>query len=99
MSIKCVYCGRFISHADMQTGEALFSFEPLSEFGPEVSEWTCRRCVLPPAQVGRNAERQDREDGLGPKDEHAVDAESGDAPSLPDLPDLPDPDETRRDAA
>ncbi len=32
------------------------------------------------AQVGRNAERQDRADGLGPKDEHAVGA--ADAPNL-----------------
>lgn len=34
------------------------------------------------ASVGRNAERQDRADGLGPKGEHAVAATSGETPNI-----------------
>lgn len=37
--------------------------------------------VQHPAQVGRNAKRQDAEERLGPKDEHAV--AEGDAPKIP----------------
>jgi hypothetical protein len=59
MTIKCVYCGRFISYADMETGEALFYFEPDSDRGSERNEWTCKRCVLPPRDSGSRAEHED----------------------------------------
>jgi hypothetical protein len=42
---KCVSCGQFVSYDSMQDGSALFYFEPDSHKGPEVSEWTCFRCV------------------------------------------------------
>jgi hypothetical protein len=38
------------------------------------------------ASVGRNAERQDRENGPGPKDEHAVTAKPADAQTHPGDP-------------
>lgn len=37
-------------------------------------------CWQRSASVGRNAERQDNEDWLGPEDEHAVAAKRTDAP-------------------
>lgn len=44
-AIPCTCCGKFMAYAEMDDGGgATFHFEPLSEFGPEVSEWTCRRC-------------------------------------------------------
>jgi hypothetical protein len=47
-AIKCVGCGKFISYDDMgEDGPARFQFEPLSEFGPEVSEWSCADCAEP----------------------------------------------------
>jgi hypothetical protein len=42
---KCVSCGQFVSYHAMQDGSARFYFEPDSHRGPEVSEWTCFRCV------------------------------------------------------
>lgn len=46
--VQCAGCGKFIPYDDMaEDGPARFHFEPLSEFGPEVSEWTCRQCVEP----------------------------------------------------
>ena len=43
--IPCDYCGKFMSYAEMEPGGgATFYFEPLNEFGPEVAEWTCKRC-------------------------------------------------------
>lgn len=39
--------------------------------------------TLAPAQVGRNAKRQDPSSGLGPQGEHAVGAEGDDAPTPP----------------
>jgi transcriptional regulator with XRE-family HTH domain len=44
--------------------------EPSVETYLRINRWMA--CT---AQVGRNAKRQDREDGLGPKDEHAVGCE------------------------
>lgn len=43
--IRCAECGRFISHADMQSGAARFDFTPDSHFGPEINEWTCPTCL------------------------------------------------------
>jgi hypothetical protein len=43
--IKCSGCGRFVPYSQMQDGSAHFYFEPDSHKGPEVSEWTCARCV------------------------------------------------------
>ena len=46
--VKCVGCGKFIPYDDTgEDGHARFHFEPLSEFGPEVSEWTCAQCAEP----------------------------------------------------
>lgn len=42
--IKCVQCGRFIAEEAMRNGTAKHHFEPLSEYGPEVSEWLCGEC-------------------------------------------------------
>jgi hypothetical protein len=43
-AIKCGGCGKFIPYEDCLDG-ARYEFEPLSEFGPERSEWICKRCV------------------------------------------------------
>ena len=43
-TVKCRWCGKFISYQDMDAGYAQFYFEPLNEYGPEVSEWTCKNC-------------------------------------------------------
>ena len=46
VAIKCVSCGCFIPFGEMvEGGGARHEFEPLSEFGPERSEWVCARCV------------------------------------------------------
>jgi hypothetical protein len=50
-TITCADCGRFISYADCLDG-ARFRFEPLSEFGPERSEWICKRCNETPREAG-----------------------------------------------
>jgi len=41
---KCNICGRFISMADMESGDAKHIFEPDNHFGPEISEWVCDEC-------------------------------------------------------
>jgi len=41
--LRCADCGKFIGHADLP--ESRHYFEPLNEYGAEVSEWTCPRCV------------------------------------------------------
>lgn len=41
--VKCVCCGKFISYAALDHSHEYF--EPLNEFGPEVSEWTCPSCL------------------------------------------------------
>jgi hypothetical protein len=43
--IKCAECGSFIGYREIDASEARHHFEPLSEFGPEVSEWICGRCI------------------------------------------------------
>lgn len=40
---KCVECGRWFSMNDYEEGH--FHFIPLNEFGPEESEWTCKKCA------------------------------------------------------
>ena len=43
--IKCAGCGKFLGYAEMEPGGgAKHEFEPLSEFGPEVSDWIRRKC-------------------------------------------------------
>lgn len=44
--INCSSCGRFIPHADMNSGAAKFYFEPDSHKGPEICEWTCATCAI-----------------------------------------------------
>lgn len=44
-TVRCSGCGVFISYADIESGAAVHRFEPLSEFGPEVSEWSCPKCA------------------------------------------------------
>ncbi len=44
--IKCAACGKFIPYSEMiDGGGARFTFEPDSHKGPEVSEWTCKKCA------------------------------------------------------
>jgi hypothetical protein len=43
--IKCSGCGQFIAYSAITAGEAGHRFEPLSEFGPEISEWFCAPCA------------------------------------------------------
>ena len=43
--VRCVSCGHYISNTEMRFGLARFKFEPLNEFGPEISEWECRNCA------------------------------------------------------
>jgi hypothetical protein len=43
--IKCVECGKFVPYNEMKDG-AIFYHEPDNEYGPEVNEWTCHRCIL-----------------------------------------------------
>ena len=40
---RCVECGQFI--ADKMLPACHLHFEPLNEFGPEVCEWHCWKCV------------------------------------------------------
>jgi hypothetical protein len=43
---RCCGCGHFLSYDEMaEGGGAHCDFTPLNEFGPEVIDWTCRRCV------------------------------------------------------
>jgi hypothetical protein len=43
---KCCSCGRFIGYDEMgEGGTASFYFEPDSDRGREISEWTCGACV------------------------------------------------------
>lgn len=46
--INCVECGKFISYSDKK---ATVYFEPDSDRGAEVVEWTCGECV----EAGRTA--------------------------------------------
>lgn len=41
-NIKCSECGRFISYEDLKISKV--EYTPLSEFGPEIIEWTCPNC-------------------------------------------------------
>lgn len=45
--IKCAECGKFIPYDDMVSvpPAAKFFFEPESEFGREICEWVCAKCV------------------------------------------------------
>jgi len=44
--VRCTDCGKFISYEELgPDGGAKFFFEPLNEFGPEISEWTCKQCI------------------------------------------------------
>ena len=55
MTIKCISCGQFIPHSSMKRGLASFHFEPSSDRGREVNEWTCYSCGL------RDSLRRDEE--------------------------------------
>lgn len=62
---KCAVCGQYISHEAISGGQAKHHFEPLSEFGPERSEWVCALCNQnarlrdPPALNSIGADRED----------------------------------------
>lgn len=43
--VRCVECGQFISLQSAIDGTAHHEFEPDNHFGPERSEWTCKRCA------------------------------------------------------
>ena len=55
MTEKCNQCGKFIPWSDIEGGLCAHEFEPLNEFGPEVSNWYCANCTI--------AERKEREGG------------------------------------
>lgn len=50
---KCVECGRYLGANDYVLG--LCDYEPLSEFGRERIEWTCRRCAAVPNKESGDA--------------------------------------------
>jgi hypothetical protein len=37
-SIKCIYCGKFISYIEIENNRTGFYFEPDNEFGGEIIE-------------------------------------------------------------
>lgn len=43
MSINCCGCGRFIAFRNLQ--KCRNYFEPDSDRGSEISEWTCQECL------------------------------------------------------
>lgn len=46
ISIKCASCGKFIPYKEMKDGGgAKYFYEPDSEYGHEISEWTCKACT------------------------------------------------------
>lgn len=62
--VKCEWCGKFISYADMGSGAASFHFEPDSHKGPEISEWTCASCETADHQsAGEASEAVSNADG------------------------------------
>lgn len=68
MNIQCAACGKFISYAAIDAGEAKFEFTPDSHFGPEESEWVHRACDsgrLPKGEdAGTAAECEASQSGL-----------------------------------
>lgn len=44
MTIKCASCGRFISYKDIKEKKATYYYEPESDRGHEIEEWTHKRC-------------------------------------------------------
>ena len=42
--MRCVDCGRFMGASSDGRAIGHMYYEPLSEYGPEVIEWTCRAC-------------------------------------------------------
>ena len=42
--VRCGDCGRFIPHADLGSGRALYHFTPDSAFTAEEAYWTCAGC-------------------------------------------------------
>jgi hypothetical protein len=51
-TIKCCDCGRFIGYDEITSGRAKYYFRPDSEFGHEISQWTCSKCAIPEAKGG-----------------------------------------------
>lgn len=43
-NVKCRWCGKFISHAQIKAGEVKFHFVPDSVCGPEESYWEHVKC-------------------------------------------------------
>lgn len=43
-TIKCAYCGKFISYKDIEDEKIIFNFEPSSHFGPEINEHIHKEC-------------------------------------------------------
>lgn len=43
--IKCSSCGKFISYHEIIRNKAECYFEPDSYFGPEIIEYTCKKCI------------------------------------------------------
>ena len=51
---KCCDCGKFFGFGNDCGGQPKMRYEPLSEYGPEVIEWTCAKCVLKDAEALEN---------------------------------------------
>jgi len=43
-TVKCGYCGKFISHDDLFYKKAKFVFTPDSALSKEEGYWICKKC-------------------------------------------------------
>lgn len=45
LNIKCIICGRFIGHNQLQEGGgARFEYTPETEHDREACDWICKKC-------------------------------------------------------
>lgn len=56
MTLKCADCGRFIPTSQLEDESARYFYRPDSEYGHEISEWTCARCVRDEKEQAAKAE-------------------------------------------
>jgi hypothetical protein len=57
VTIRCADCGKFIPTTQLVDDSARFFYQPDSEYGHEISEWTCAGCVQ---KEKRQAETEER---------------------------------------
>ena len=55
--IKCAECGTFVATDEMTDGRAKFHYEPETEFGHELTEWVCERCIQRSAMAREQLQR------------------------------------------